>query len=516
MRNNQTSINQKKEETEDQVNGDNSSGSVFKKPYIWAFTTYFTEGFPFTLIRSVSSVFFRDMKVSLESIGLTGLFGLPWILKFLWGPWVDEYGTKRRWLLGVQSILFGLFLVTAFVIPLENSVQLVAAIFFVGAFLAATHDIAIDGYYMEALDKDGQAKYVGYRTMAFRIAMMTGSGVIVTIGTTVGWFLAFLTAAVIFGLFFLYHLFLLPEVENKKKPIIKLAVQTFRLKPLLSLIGLVILIIGIRYFFESQYYAQLKEQFPVLKKIYFSHWIAMLLLLSLIMVGLFRNHIKRLIMKDPDSTYSKAFVYFMDQDKIAIILAFIILLRAGEWTLSTMVSPFIVDLGIKVHYGWLSAGVGLPASIVGAMLGGWMISRYSLKKVMWPFILAQNFTNIIYMSLALHLSSFLALNTGAAEPVGLGTYNMVLVACTHGFDQFAGGLGTAVLMTYLMRICHKDYKAAHYAIGTGLMAVSGLFSGVASGFIAGWLGYAWLFGISFAVSIPAMLLIPFLPRIKGD
>ncbi len=52
-------------------------------PYVWAFTTYFAEGFPYTIIRIVSSVFFRDIHVSLQAIGLTSLFGLPWILKFL-------------------------------------------------------------------------------------------------------------------------------------------------------------------------------------------------------------------------------------------------------------------------------------------------------------------------------------------------------------------------------------------------------------------------------------------------
>ena len=221
-------------------------------------------------------------------------------------------------------------------------------------------------------------------------------------------------------------------------------------------------------------------------------------------------------MKDPESHYSRAFLYFMERDKVALILAFIILLRIGEWTLATMVAPFMVDLGIKIHYGWISAVVGLPTSIIGAMLGGWMISRYSLKKVMWPFILIQNFTNLIYMGLALHLVPFIKINTDAAEPIGIGVTNLVLVAATHGFDQFAGGLGTAVLMTYLMRICHKEFKASHYAIGTALMNISAIFSGVASGLIAGWLGYAWLFGLSFVFSIPAMVLIPFLPYVSDN
>jgi PAT family beta-lactamase induction signal transducer AmpG len=490
--------------------------SFFSKPYVWAFTTYFTEGFPYGMIRSVSSVFFRDMKVSLESIGLTSLFGLPWVLKFLWGPLVDEYSTKRRWLLSMQGALLVILVLAAMVIPLSFSVQFIAVLFFIGSFIAATHDIAIDGYYMEALDKDGQAKFVGYRTMAYRIAWMTANGVIVTIGATASWLLAFWASAVLFGLFLLYHIFFLPEVQQPGKRMGAIIKKLFRLKPFVTVSLLVAVVLAVRYFFQSAFYLQLKEQLPFLKKINFSHWVALLLFLALVLLGLFRKRLKALILKDPDSHYTKAFVYFMDQEKVAVILAFITLLRAGEWTLSTMVSPFIVDLGIKVHYGWMSAAVGLPASILGALWGGWMISRYSLKKLMWPFILAQNFSNVLYMAIAMHLASFIEINTGAAEPVFMGVSNLVLVACTHAFDQFASGLGTAVLMTYLMRICHKEFKAAHYAIGSGLMNVSGLFAGVLSGFIAGWLGYAWLFGLSFVVSIPAMLFIPFLPKLGSE
>ncbi|NIM83774.1 MAG: MFS transporter [Candidatus Aminicenantes bacterium] len=504
----------------------------FSKDYIWTFTTYFTEGFPYGMIRSVSSLFFRDMNAPLEFIGLTSLYQLPWTLKFLWGPWVDEYSSKRRWMLTMQPLLLVMLAVAALLTPLDNSIYLIFGLFFVGAIIAATHDIAIDGYYMEALDKDGQAKFVGYRTMAFRIAWMTGTGVIATIGVTAGWFLGFLAAAVIFGLFFLYHIFFLPEVQTRKKKIKVLFSRALDEKPLLLASALIIVVLGVYLFFQSPVYSQLKEQVPLLKKITFSHWIALLLLLGLVLLGIFRKRLKALILRDPESQYSRAFVYFMDRDRIAVILTFIILLRAGEWTLTNMVSPFIVDIGIKIHYGWLSAGVGLPASIVGAILGGWMISRLSLKKVMWPFILAQNFSNLIYMGLALHLSYFLNINQWVVhhpvlllglpgygivvplEPLPIGTGNLLLVALTHGFDQFASGLGTAVLMTFLMRICKKEFKAAHYAIGSGLMNVTGIFAGVSSGFIAAWLGYAWLFGISFVASIPAMVLIPFLPYLS--
>ncbi len=488
----------------------------WNKDYAWTFTTYFTEGFPYAVIRSVSSIFLRDMKAPLSFVGMTSLFGIPWMLKFLWGPWVDEYSTKRRWMIGMQGPLAFMIVLAVVFAPLPNNIYLIYMLFFIGAFFAATNDTAIDGYYMDVLDKEGQVKFVGYRNMAYRLAWMTGTGVIVKIGTSWGWTMAFSFSAVVFGLFFLYHLFFLKEIQTPQKKIKLLLVRLTRIETAASLFFVILLIAAITYFPRSLVYARLAKRLPILMKMGYAHWIGLLLLLSMALAWIFRSRIKGLLLRNPDSTYSKAFLVFIDKEKIGIVIAFFMLLRVGEWTLANMVGPFIVDVGIKKHYGWLSAGVGLPASVVGALVGGWLISRYSLKKMTWPFIIIQNITNLLYMGLAIHLASFVKLNTGAETPVDIGVNNIIAVAFTHGFDQFAGGLGSIMLMTYLMRLCHKDYKAAHYSIGAALWSIPAPFAGVFSGITAEWLGFSWVFGISFILSIPGMLLIPFLPYLSDN
>ncbi|MBW1614409.1 MAG: hypothetical protein JRJ57_10665, partial [Deltaproteobacteria bacterium] len=107
-------------------------------------------------------------------------------------------------------------------------------------------------------------------------------------------------------------------------------------------------------------------------------------------------------------------------------------------------------------------------------------------------------------------TKYITVNTGADVVVFIGSFNLFLVACVHAFDQFAGGLGTAVLITFLMRTCLERFKAAHFAIGTGLMNISGVLAGVASGFLAERLGYGIFFGISFLLSIPGMYLFDIL------
>lgn len=480
------------------------------KKTVWAFTTYFAEGLPYTIIRTVAAVFFRDQGMSLEGLGVTSVFSLPWVLKFIWGPLLDTFGTKRQWLLITQALLCILFLVAALLTPLSQAVPLIAALFFIGSFIAATHDIAIDGFYMEALDVNDQARYLGYRVMAYRIAMMTGTGVLASVGALYGWFFAFLLGAALMTVILVVHTAILPRCEQELRP---LALPSFRFMKshagkILSLAGLVL---AARMFNQSSALANLLLEFPLLQRFTFPALVGLILLLALLALWWRRKRLQQFILENPDSFYTRSLLAFMDRKRIGFILAFIILIRAGEYMLSAMCAPFLVDLGLKSHYGWLSAGVGLPGSIAGAIFGGWCISRYSLKKMIWPFLLLQNLTNLIYMLLALKLAGFLALNTGNPLPNPLGPLNMFAVAAVHGFDQFAGGLGTAVLMTYLMRICRPQFKASHYAIGTGLMSISGLYAGVTSGFLASWLGYGYFFGLSFLLSVPGMLLVFWVP-----
>lgn len=485
--------------------------SSFRKPYLWCFTTYFAEGFPYSIIRAVSSVFFRDMRVPLESIGLTSLYGLPWILKFFWGPQVDEFGSKRKWLLSMQGLITLLFLVTAFAVPLPGSTRIIAVLFFIGAFIAATHDIAIDGYYLAALDLQGQAKFVGYRIMAYRMALMTGSMVIITLSVTRGWFLGFLAAAFIMILLFVYHLLFLPECEMEKQPISKLWRTLFQSRFLPYLIGAVILVTPLVLYLRS-IRSQTAKPALFLKEVWLSRGISFALLGILLLMALFRRSLTARITRNPHSFYARSFLSFMDQPKIGIILAFIVLVRAGEFMLTSMVPPFMVDLGIKIHYGWISGGVSIPSSIAGAMLGGWLISRHGMKKMIWPFLLAQNLTNLVYMALAFGMSGYLAANTGAIHPIPLPVIRLAAVAGVHGFDQFASGLGSAVLITFIMRLCRAEFKAAHFAIGSGLMSLSGVFAGIGGGLLASWLGYGMFFGISFLFSLPGMALIFFIPK----
>lgn len=469
-------------------------------PSVWVFTTYFAEGFPFVLIRTVSTYFFRAIGVSVELTGLTSLYGLPWVLKFLWAPLLDFYGTKRFWLLLTQGLLSLVFLLSALLAPFSWSILIIATLFFLASILAATHDTAIDGFYLEALEVPEQARYVGYRVMAYRIAMMFGSAVIVTLGARHGWSWGFGLSSFILGFLCVLHWKSLPHVETAQRPLFLIFTD------FLSWRALIILLAGSVLIWTA---GLLYRNVDFLSSLPVSSVVGCLLVLSLFCLVFFKNSILRKLESHSDSSYAQTFLSFVDRQKITAIILFIVFVRAGEFMLSAMVAPFFIDSGFKEHYGWINGAVGLPCSIIGAMIGGWFIAKYGFKKMLWPFLLAQNLTNLLYMLLA---ASFAKTASGTENSfLTHQISDLSLLSGVTAFDHFAGGLGTAILMTYLMGLCKENHKAAHYAIGTGLMSVSGVYAGALSGFIVAWFGYVLFFGISFIMSIPGMILIFYLP-----
>jgi PAT family beta-lactamase induction signal transducer AmpG len=86
--------------------------------------------------------------------------------------------TKRWWIVMMQIFIGAGFAGIAFTIPLPVFFQASLAFFWLLAFSSATHDIAADGFYMLGLDTNQQAAYVGIRNTFYRIATITGQGIL--------------------------------------------------------------------------------------------------------------------------------------------------------------------------------------------------------------------------------------------------------------------------------------------------------------------------------------------------
>ncbi len=130
----------------------------------------------------VSATLYKRFGISNADIGwYTSLLGLAWVVKPLWGPLVDLYWSKRKWVLTMQALMFLGFVLTAFVLPTPLWWVGTLVIFSLMAFASATHDIAADGFYMLGLDPHRQALFNGIRSTFWRLSMIIGTGVLVIV-----------------------------------------------------------------------------------------------------------------------------------------------------------------------------------------------------------------------------------------------------------------------------------------------------------------------------------------------
>ena len=131
----------------------------------------------------------------------------------------------------------------------------------------------------------------------------------------------------------LYHFTFLPRVEKEKKPFRELLKSFLKGNSPVILVILGLLVIGSFMFREDIQKAL--AGVPFLLKMSFSGWIGIGLLLGLILLASFREKIKGLLLGDRESFYARAFMTYMDRDRMAVVLAFIILMRTGESMLSS-------------------------------------------------------------------------------------------------------------------------------------------------------------------------------------
>jgi PAT family beta-lactamase induction signal transducer AmpG len=416
-----------------------------RSPWTFLPTLYFAEGLPYVLINTVSVILYKRMGIDNASITFwTSWLYLPWVLKMFWGPFVDVYSTKRKWILSTQATMSLCMFVIAFSLRSSSFFFLSLAAFFAGAFISATYDIATDGFYMLALSNKDQAMFVGLRAAFYRLAMIFGTGFLVYLAGRLetstnniagSWSTIMTVSGAIFASAFVYHKFMLPfpAADSVRTP--------------------------------SQNY--------------------------------------------DGASFTEVIRSYLRQEKVGVLLAFILFYRLGEAMLLKLVTPFLLDaraiggLGLTTEQVGLVYGtVGTLSLVLGGVLGGWLISRFGFRRCVWPMVLIMHLPDLFFVYMA------------HAQP-GLG-----LVYPLVALEQFGYGLGFTVFTVYLMASAEGKYKTSHYAISTGIMALGMMLPGFKSGALQQAVGYRTFFIIVCFMTVPGMLTIPFLPKNrfekKGD
>ncbi len=194
---------------------------------------------------------------------------------------------------------------------------------------------------------------------------------------------------------------------------------------------------------------------------------------------------------------------YFGQEKVGIVIAFILFYRLGEAMLDKLAQPFLKQareaggMGVSTsEVGIIYGTVGAIALIGGGILGGWLIARYGLRRCIWPFVVIMHLPDLFFVYLAY-----------ALPPVAWA-YPLVAL------EQFSYGLGFTVFTVFLMYSAEGEYKTSHYAISTGIMAFGMWLATYWSGALQTALGYPKFFLIVCFMTIPGMLTIPFLPKDK--
>ncbi len=328
------------------------------RPWLWVPSLYFAQAIPYVVVMNLTVIMYKDMGISNSDIAFyTSLLYLPWVIKPLWSPIVDMFGTKRRWTVLLQVVVGASLIAVGTVLHTPAFFAVSLAVMWIMAFSSATHDISADGFYMLGLRQQQQAAFVGVRSTFYRLATLVGQGPLVVLAgylaVTLGdvrqaWAIVFYVLAGIFFAAFAWHQFVLPVPPDDK------AVPSTN-NPLRDFFG------TFAAFFRKR-----------------DIWMIVAFILTF---RLGEAQLLKLVapfLKDPVSE--------------------------GGLGLTT------------AEYGIAYGTVGIIALTLGGLAGGWLISRLGLKRCLWLMVFAIHLPDLVFVYLSqtqptdlVTVSAFLAL-----------------------------------------------------------------------------------------------------------
>lgn len=321
-------------------------------PWSWVPTLYFAEGLPYVLVTGLAAVMYMQMGLTDTELGLyTGWLSLPWVVKPLWSPFIDLLKTKRWWVLTMQLLIGASLAGIAFTLPTAVWFQTSMALLFIIAFASATHDISADGFYMIELDQHRQAMFVGIRNTFYRLAVIFGNGILVSVAGVLQvvfrnriaftWSLIFYGLAGIFIALWLYHGLRMPRPDA-----------------------------------DRQRDSSIGEVWAGLK-----------------------------------TMMTTFFTKFPLRQTVAVML-FLLFYRFPEALLNTMTKTFLMrpnsSGGLALspqEYGLANGTIGLVGLLLGGIVGGILVSRDGMKRWLWPMVCAITLPDIVYIILSYTLTS---------------------------------------------------------------------------------------------------------------
>ena len=197
----------------------------------------FSSGFPIAFVAGTLQAWLKTHGLNIRLIGMATLLQLPYLLKFLWAPFLDRYalpflGRRRGWILLAQLFATTLLAIMSTLDP-SQSATTVALVALTLAFVGASQDIVIDAYRADIVTAPERGIAASATQTGYRLALLISGAVTFVLADHIGWPATYRFMACVMFTCVLFT-FISPEPEGGRRPISLLQAVIEPLKEILA------------------------------------------------------------------------------------------------------------------------------------------------------------------------------------------------------------------------------------------------------------------------------------------
>ena len=414
----------------------------------------FSAGLPFLLVFSTLNARLADIGVETATIGFFSWLGITYSIKVFWAPVVDRLklpildkwlGKRRSWMLLAQvGIAAGLYLMAH--TDATSAPEMMALCGLLVAFSSATQDVAIDAYRIEIAEQRLQAALAATYIFGYRLALLVAGAGALYLAEFWSWQVSYEVMAALVGVGMATVLIVREPTVNHFK-----AAQDIAEKIQL----------------QAAHHSHLS---PRLAR--FASWFYVAI------AGPFVD-------------------FFQRYRELAVaILLLVAVYRISDIAMGVMANPFYLTfMGFsKTEVADVTKIFGFFMTIGGSLLGGLLVIRYGVRRILLLGAIMTALTNLLFVVLAQY-------------PPNLATLAVVVSA-----DNLSGGIANVALIAWLSSMTSASFTATQYALFSSLMTLPGKFLGGFSGMVVANYGYAEFFLVAGLLGVPAIVLTMIMMR----
>jgi PAT family beta-lactamase induction signal transducer AmpG len=377
-------------------------------------------GLPLLTISNVLGLWLTDNKVSMTDIGLFAYTLLPYSFKFVWAPLLDQVrlpvlhgllGKRRSWMLVAQFGILIAFIGLWFSDPHTQLLHVALFALLLG-FSGASQDISVDAWRIEIAPPDEQGTMLGAYQLGYRLTALATAALTPFIAQLISWRagLVFLGCLIFLGM--AATLFAKRPPERDASEDVEAVEKALNVR---NRIGTSL----------AWFYGAVIAPFT----------------------DFFRQHGWTGL----------------------LILAMIGTYRLPDFIMGTVARPMYRQSFSLIEIGTMSGLIGVWVTIAGALIGGFFVFRFGIKRSLFIGLFAVILGNLAYALLA------------------ASGHNVTVFALAICIENLAAGFAGTALLAYMSSLTSIAFTATQYALFSSFYALPGKLLGGLSGIFVDWL-----------------------------